>query len=242
MNFPDEQQLPGLTVLPSGLLAPSCDLPESARRVLSLAHSDGWQSVTSVDGVLCESKTVPWTCNKAARFTTTIQCTLTAFYAFLTSSEQLVKLDPLLAKFERLSTIEDTPVSLVYNSYNLFRGPIFGVSKRDFVVEVSNIFMQVTPEGLVRASARETVDEDPGSVLVQGSCSIGDDDRPPGRDAVRGVNFAFGYLARPSPSGIHVVQVMSMDPKGWIPAAAVDAGNRAQVDKLRALRRLLAST
>eukprot|EP00668_Euglena_longa_P001525 GGOE01001807.1.p1 GENE.GGOE01001807.1~~GGOE01001807.1.p1 ORF type:complete len:584 (+),score=124.83 GGOE01001807.1:173-1753(+) len=230
---------PALRALPPGLVAPSCELPDSARRIFILANSDGWQTVSSSDGVLYESKSVPWASNKAARFTTTILCTLTELYDFLTNADQLRKLDPLMTKMERLSTAEETEVSLVYNAYSMFKPPVIGVSKRDFVTEISNLFLLATEEGVVRVTSREGVDSHERSVLVQGSCSVEDDQRPPVKGAVRGVNFAFGYLVRRASSGVRLTQVMSIDPRGWLPSAAIDASNSVQIEKLLKLRKLL---
>ena len=102
---------------------------------------------------------VGWSPVKAAKFTTTLNCSLTELRAFLTDHDQLMKLDPLLMKIENFCPLQDTDACLLYKCYSAFKGPVIGVSKRDFVNEICAVYLEVrVPRGRGWGGARASLE------------------------------------------------------------------------------------
>ena len=98
---------------------------------------------------------------------------------------------------------------------------------------------QSGPDGLTWASDVGAINANPQAMLLQAACAIEDDARPPAKGFVRATGYGFGYIATPAAGGLRLVQVLSIDPKGWIPPAAIDASNRVQIEKLRKMQKML---
>mmetsp|Transcript_37623 Transcript_37623/g.67111 ORF Transcript_37623/g.67111 Transcript_37623/m.67111 type:complete len:294 (-) Transcript_37623:982-1863(-) len=221
-----------------GPLTLACTCRDSIKQVVELATSSGWQHVSNVDGVVYEARSVKWVDTKATRFTTTMSCTLTALKQLMVDDNKMLKIDEGLAKVERIRTVSDTAQSNTCIKYILVKSPCIGVSKRDFVSEVSLEWMESTPEGLKPATSFNALNTAP-SVLVYGVTCVTEPSHPPKNRIIRGHTHVFGIIATPITGGIRVVQVMSVDPKGWIPTAAIDASNKMQIDKLNRIKDLL---
>jgi hypothetical protein len=191
--------------------------PADVQFLLSLKNSDGWSIVRDSDGILFESKTVEWCSIKACRFTTTVKCRsngLQMLADFLSKTENIIKIDPLIEVYEKLQEINDTD----YIVYTSFKSPMMGVARRDFVNKVTTQF--ITPDTWVHVTKAF---EHPS--------------RPERKPYVRGELHCHGYVAtKKGESHFEFCLVLSMDPKGWVPTSAVDNANMKQLQKLERLK------
>jgi hypothetical protein len=207
-----------------GHSGPPCD---ALRRMVDLHLTDGW--VPSIDGaVKLELKAVPWSSTKALRVTAVFECSLEAFADFFAKPENTFTIDPLLEKKEEIAHL-DAQTTVVYCAY---KSPVFGVTRRDAVLQYSKMFLTPDEASSLGLPARRT--------FVEACTSCEHPARPPFPDYVRSKTFFSGYVAQEAgPRRLAVVNVASVSPEGWIPAKVVDVVAAKVVAKVEKLQRVL---
>eukprot|EP00668_Euglena_longa_P017921 GGOE01022398.1.p1 GENE.GGOE01022398.1~~GGOE01022398.1.p1 ORF type:complete len:567 (-),score=87.71 GGOE01022398.1:752-2215(-) len=199
---------------------------EAILRVADLHHSDGWEKVKSQNGIVFELKVVPWASTKAARFTCAFDCPLEAFGSFLLRPDSSFKVDSLLEKKEELERVDDNTVIF----HNVYKSPMVGVGKREFVVQMTRMYL--TP------NQAQDLGLPPKRTFVEAAASCEHPGCPSTAEFIRSKSFCAGYLAQEEGANrTHVINLGSGSPEGWIPSKVADAVSSTLLGKIQRLQR-----
>eukprot|EP00667_Euglena_gracilis_P003637 EG_transcript_3646 len=199
---------------------------EAVLRVVDLHHSDGWEMVKSQKDMTYESKVVPWASTKAVRFITAFDCPLETLGNFLMKPENSFKVDSLLEKKDEVEKVDDNTVIM----HNLYKSPVVGVGKREFVIQMTRMYL--TPQQV------QDLGLPPKRTFIEAAASCDHPACPPTPAFIRSKSFCAGYVAQEDgPRRLHVINLGSGSPEGWIPSKVADAVSSTLLGKIQRLQR-----
>eukprot|EP01013_Petalomonas_cantuscygni_P040293 TRINITY_DN72165_c0_g1_i1.p1 TRINITY_DN72165_c0_g1~~TRINITY_DN72165_c0_g1_i1.p1 ORF type:complete len:220 (+),score=25.42 TRINITY_DN72165_c0_g1_i1:80-739(+) len=210
-------------------LAPAVE--ETVASAVRLAESDGWEQ-GKVDGgfTLC-TRPVPGSSMRAVRIQGSVSAPMEKIVAYLQDASNDQKWDPTQISRTVVEPIE-LPHSAVEHTH--YKSPGIGVSARDFI----NVRALATlPDGrwIQAFQAVEIAavgDDNPAKAAVVEKVMA----QPVTKGSVRGQTIACGFvLSSTSPTETALTYVVHVDPKGWLPAMAV---NSAHANFLKMIVRL----
>eukprot|EP01006_Ploeotia_vitrea_P012284 TRINITY_DN32640_c0_g1_i1.p1 TRINITY_DN32640_c0_g1~~TRINITY_DN32640_c0_g1_i1.p1 ORF type:complete len:744 (-),score=100.13 TRINITY_DN32640_c0_g1_i1:64-2295(-) len=180
---------------------------------LQVLDTPGWKVSAKKNGVLFESLEVDWAPTKAVRFSATCTGSIQGFYEVINDKVKMEKVDDLMQGAEYFD-VGDEHSELAYTYY---KSPIFGVTKRDMCTIVTSLLLESSGIGL------------------QGGESVVDPRVPEKKGYVRGHVHRYiwmGQVIPDQPGKLRICLFFCIDPKGWLPAKAVDATNNLQIPKV----------
>ena len=213
---------------------------EITRRLRDLQASIGWTKLPFEDSdITLEVLPVVPTSKKACRVCTDVQCTLPTAVAFVLNDRNLALLEPTLEEHRVVASDAVTVVSI-----SRYKKAHF-VSAREFCVKSAHHELSISEiAGLV---PRKDANERFGSGFCLGSIDASSSSIPQGIKHVRGIVHAFGYIIAPLerlpgfPSICRIVHVSHVDPKGSLPAFAVEATYGDIAKRMKKIRLLCES-
>jgi len=221
--------------------SPQAAVPTACIRALELwRRSTDWVEHSSSDGAVLKMKPSPF-CAKKAVWTSVFIPGKTAaqFRDFLLDDPSGDNLKSNAYKYDNLLT--QRIMAKRYGAsealwHTKYKSPSAFVAARDLV---THIYEEVWLPPLVLEQFGFSNDECPtGHVYCQCGFDAGKE-LPDTPKLVRGAVHAFGIFAVEKHDGIHMHQVMSVDPCGYLPANLVDLANVEQLNKAKAMRKLL---
>eukprot|EP01059_Diplonema_ambulator_P011347 TRINITY_DN21298_c0_g1_i1.p1 TRINITY_DN21298_c0_g1~~TRINITY_DN21298_c0_g1_i1.p1 ORF type:complete len:640 (+),score=195.78 TRINITY_DN21298_c0_g1_i1:29-1921(+) len=216
------------------------DLPHNVRKVLEVHKNGNWFTVQDKD-VKFEKCKVDWCKIPVCRFSTTMKTSTEKIAAFIGDPLNAKQYDALL---KDVCTVEDLGSAAVI--YMAFKSPVPFVTPRDILCKVQSA--RLTAEdlkayGLTDNSgniATERDSKDMRGTLANGAVSCVHAAKPPCEGYVRGHMPVFGWIIEyVAADEIKATMIMGMDPRGSIPAKAVDLANVEQVAKMRKIKKIL---
>lgn len=197
------------------------DARDPIAALLGLHRSGGW-TVTKTDkaGVVLEERPVPGSSFKAARVSATFPASARdALIALWADTSKDLSWNPL--QIDRTVLASNGPDDTT--ELQRYRSPSIGVWPRDFV------------------SHRKSGHAPDGEYVYGYVCAGERADAPPdAKNFVRAACRETGFIITAPHAGcVTVFYLCSIEPRGWVPAAAVNAVNADHMAKLHALRKIL---
>jgi hypothetical protein len=210
----------------------SADVKSVLRPLLDLhSRCATWKRVKVLHECVVEETAVSFSDKSAQRITTTMQCSLKTFNAFLSDIRMLKKYDPTLQNFEVLPSPEAGTVT-----YSAYKQATRLIAARDFCTLSTRVCMTAKE---AQTNGIETNDR--YAIVTNG---IDSTLMPPQPGFVRGKVHVFGYFATGDSFNtvpITVHNIMCVDPSGNIPKWVVDVATTENVKKLAKIRELVRS-
>jgi hypothetical protein len=210
----------------------SADVKSVLRPLLDLhSRCATWKRVKVLHECVVEETAVSFSDKSAQRITTTMQCSLKTFNAFLSDIRMLKKYDPTLQNFEVLPSPEAGTVT-----YSAYKQATRLIAARDFCTLSTRVCMTAKE---AQTNGIETNDR--YAIVTNG---IDSTLMPPQPGFVRGKVHVFGYFATGDSFNtvpIIVHNIMCVDPSGNIPKWVVDVATTENVKKLAKIRELVRS-
>lgn len=217
---------------------------ESVIKGLDFLRSDGWEFDSEKDGIRLSVKPSPF-CNKKASFIEvyvtgadihTLKAVMTDDPDGTNKQSYRYKFDTLLERFEVTRTPEG---EVIHHGY--YRSPVWGIAPRDsvtlmyegrFISRSEQEQLGLVPQGM---------EGNPNSEVFLFACLDAEGAPQPEEGFVRTVIHRFVMYAQQEENRVKIVQALSADPSGSLPAWMADIGVSEQVKKITLIRDLMVS-